>query len=239
MSSAERQEQLRARVVADIREQILDRKIRPGDGLRLNRLAESLGTSVTPVREALLLLAQDGWVVHEPNRGFRVAQIRRSDVADTYFIWATAEGEIAARAATRATARDVAVLREIDEQLRAIRPEDGQAATELNGELHSVIYEVADAPKLEWFVEAARRLVPFQIPNTFYQVPNWFEENRTAHGPIIDALARGDVDYARTEMFEHLRRTGDMLLAWLDSMSFWSDAAAANGRRQRRRTLAG
>ena len=206
--------------------------------MRLNKLAESLGTSATPVREALLLLAQDGWVIHEPNRGFRVAQIRRTDVADTYFIWATSEGEIAARAATRATARDVAVLREIDEQLRAVEPEDGQAAVELNGELHSVIYEIADAPKLEWFVEAARRLAPFQIPSTFYQVPNWFEENRTAHGPIIEAIARGDSDFARREMFAHLERTGEMLLNWLDSMSFWSDAAAT-GRRQRRRSLAG
>jgi len=237
VSSTERQEQLRASVVAAIREQILDRKIRPGDGLRLNKLAESLGTSATPVREALLLLAQDGWVIHEPNRGFRVAQIRRTDVADTYFIWATAEGEIAARAATRATARDVAVLREIDEQLRAVKPEAGSTATELNGELHSVIYEIADAPKLEWFVAAARRLVPFQIPNTFYQVPNWFEENRTAHGPIIDAIARGETDTARREMFAHLERTGEMLLDWLDSMEFWSDAAATG--RQRRRTLAG
>lgn len=186
-----------------------------------------------------MLLAQDGWVIHEPNRGFRVAQIRRTDVADTYFIWATSEGEIAARAATRATARDVAVLREIDDQLRAVGPENGRAAAELNGELHSAIYEIADAPKLEWFVEAARRLVPFQIPNTFYQVPNWFDENRTAHGPIIDAIARGDSDFARREMFAHLERTGKMLLDWLDSMSFWSDAATTANGRQRRRSLAG
>lgn len=238
MSRTERQEQLRASVVAAIREQILDRKIRPGDGLRLNKLAESLGTSATPVREALLLLAQDGWVIHEPNRGFRVAQLRRTDVADTYFIWATAEGEIAARAATRATAHDVAVLREIDAQLKAIPQDEGRAATKLNGELHRRIYEMADAPKLEWFIEAARRLVPFQIPNTFYQVPNWFQENRTAHGPIIDAIARGDTEKAQAEMFAHLRRTGEMLLDWLDSMDFWTGAATTE-RRPRHRSLTG
>lgn len=61
-------------------------------------------------------------------------------------------------------------------------PDEGRAATKLNGELHRRVYEMADAPKLEWFIEAARRLLPFQIPNTFHQVPNRFEENRTAHG---------------------------------------------------------
>lgn len=142
-------EQLRGNVASAIRDQIIARTVHSGDTLRLAQLAEQLGVSVTPVREALLLLAQDGWVRHAPNRGFRVAAIRRRDVEDTYLMWSTAEGEIAARAATRATSRDVDYLREIDQRIRDADPDDGHRATELNSMLHHYVSVIADAPKLD------------------------------------------------------------------------------------------
>jgi DNA-binding GntR family transcriptional regulator len=212
--------------------------IRPGDALRLGPIATSLGISVTPVREALLLLTQDGWVTHEPNRGFRVAPIRRSDVEDTYLMWATAEGEIAARAATRATARDVAELRRLDQRIREADPSDGQLATELNADLHHAVAVIADAPKLAWFTDAARRLVPFQFPASFHVVPGWAEVNRTEHGAIIDAIAAGDEEQARTLMSAHFRKTGGLLMKWLDSFELWADPDADKAPRGRGR-LAG
>ncbi|MEU3270583.1 GntR family transcriptional regulator [Saccharomonospora sp. NPDC006951] len=222
MSEAGR-EQLRSNVASAIRDQILDRKVRPGDSLRLGQLAEQLGVSVTPVREALLLLTQDGWVRHEPNRGFRVAPIRRKDVEDTYLMWATAEGEIAARAATRATAADVAHLRDIDQQIRDADPADGHLATRLNSAFHDYVAVIADAPKLDWFSQAASRLVPLRFPENFHVVPGWSEVNRTEHGPLIDAIAAGEVEKARAGMAAHFRDTGNLLMRWLDSLDFWSE----------------
>jgi DNA-binding GntR family transcriptional regulator len=199
------------------------RNVHPGDVLRLGQLGEQLGVSITPVREALLLLSQDGWVTHEPNRGFRVAPIRRSDVEDTYLMWATAEGEIAARAATRATARDVAHLRLIDQQIKDADPADGHLATELNSGLHHAVSEIADAPKLEWFSAAASRLIPLRFPETFHVVPGWSEVNRTQHAHLIDAIAAGDVEAARQGMRAHFMGTGELLMQWLDSLDFWSE----------------
>lgn len=194
--------------------------------MRLGQLAEQLGVSVTPVREALLLLSQDGWVRHEPNRGFRVAAIRRKDVEDTYLMWSTAEGEIAARAATRATAHDIDHLREIDGAIRQADPEDGHLATELNSALHHYVSVIADAPKLDWFARAASRLVPLQFPENFHVVPGWAEVNRTQHEPIIAALAAGDVNAARERAAAHFRGTGDLLMRWLDSLEFWGEPEA-------------
>lgn len=197
--------------------------MRPGDSLRLAQLAEQLGVSVTPVREALLLLTQDGWVRHEPNRGFRVAPIRRKDVEDTYLMWSTAEGEIAARAATRATAGDIDYLRDLDQQIRDADPTDGHLATRLNSELHGYVAVIADAPKLDWFAQAASRLVPLRFPENFHMVPGWSEVNRTEHAPIIDKIAAGDVEGARSGMASHFRGTGELLMRWLDSLEFWSE----------------
>lgn len=219
----EGKEQLRSNVASAIREQIMARTVHPGDTLRLGQLAEQLGVSVTPVREALLLLTQDGWVRHEPNRGFRVAAIRRKDVEDTYLMWATAEGEIAARASTRATSRDIDYLREIDRRIREADPEDGRLATELNAKLHRYVSVIADAPKLDWFARAASRLVPLQFPENFHVVPGWSEVNRSEHGPQIDALAAGDVEASRSKTAAHFRGTGELLMRWLDSLAFWEE----------------
>jgi DNA-binding GntR family transcriptional regulator len=209
-------------VASAIREQILSRQVLPGDSLRLLQLGEALGVSITPVREALLLLTQDGWVVHEPNRGFRVAPLRRQDVDDTYFMWSVAAGEVAVRAARRATEHDIDRLRAIDEQIRAAAPGDARATT-LNRSLHLAIDEIADAPKLVWFAEAARRLIPLRFPDSFHDVPGWAEVNRTQHAPIIDAIAAHDTKAAGEGMAAHLRQTGDLLLEWLDSMDFWAE----------------
>lgn len=225
-------EQLRSNVASAIRERILDQTVCPGDLLRLPQLAEDLGVSVTPVREALLLLTQDGWVRHEKNRGFRVAPIRRRDVEDTYQMWATAEGEIAARAATRATAADVDYLRSLDQKIREADPADGHLATELNSALHGYVAVIADAPKLSWFAQAANRLVPLRFPENFHVVPGWSDMNRTQHAPLIDAISAGDSDTARSGTAAHFHSTGNLLMQWLDSFGFWSETETPEAPRE-------
>lgn len=216
-------------VASAIREQILNGEVQHGEPLRLAPLAEKLEMSITPVREALLLLAQDGWVVHEPNRGFRVAPIRRDNVVDTYFMWAAAEGELAARAAARVTDEGITALREIDGRLHDLEDHRSALALGLNTELHSTVHAMADAPKLLWFADAARRLVPLQFDSSFHSVPGWAAINRHGHTPIIDRIECGDAAGARELMREHFMSTCALLVQWLDSLSFWQPAAAPKG----------
>jgi len=219
-----RREQLRKAVVSVIREQILTRRARPGDVLRLTPIAEEVGTSITPVREALLLLAQDGWVVHEPNRGFRVMPTTREDLVDIYTMWAYAEGELTARAATAATPSDVRILRELDARLHALGPAgDGDEALRLNSLLHGEIHRIADAPRLSHFRDAAARLVPYEFPASFSAVPGWWDFNRTAHSSMVESIETKDVEWARLTGQRHFRRTGEMLVAWLEEIGFWDD----------------
>jgi DNA-binding GntR family transcriptional regulator len=222
--SSSRREQLRKAVVSVIREQILTRRARPGEILRLAPIAAEVGTSITPVREALLLLAQDGWVVHEPNRGFRVLPTTRADLVDIYTMWAYAEGELTSRAAHAATRSDVRVLRELDARLHALGPVgDGDEALRLNSLLHGEIHRIADAPRLEHFRNAAARLVPYEFPASFSAVPGWWEFNRAAHSGIVESIETGDVEWARLTGQRHFRRTGEMLVAWLEEVGFWDD----------------
>jgi DNA-binding GntR family transcriptional regulator len=219
---SQRREQLRHDVAELLRHQILSRQLRPGDVIRLDPIAREMDVSVTPVREALLMLTQDGWIVHEPNRGFRVLGFRRNDTRDIYLVWSAAEAEIAARAARRATAEDVAVLREFDKRLRATDNDtSGDLALELNARLHGKIHQIADSPKLSWFAEAGSRLVPAGLWMSFPSIPEWRAFNQSAHTSIVDRIAEGDVLGASELMRQHFLVTGDMLIAWLDSQAFW------------------
>lgn|ERR1700742_3276668 len=214
----ERPGQLRDGAAELIREAIVIGRARSGEILRLAPLAEQIGISITPVREALLQLAQEGWVIQEPNKGFRVAPIRRNDVEDTYFVHEALVAELAVRAASRIKPPDIERMRSIDESINALGNHDLDAER-LNYALHQVIYTAADAPRIEWFVAAASRFVPRQFWGT---VPGWFEHNRTGHKPIIDCLERGDAEAAGAAMSAHIAGARKLLLSYLDSISIWS-----------------
>lgn len=209
-------------VGATLRAEILNGEIHPGDHLSLAPLAEKMGTSITPVREALLQLSQDGWVIHEAHRGFRVAPLKREDLQDTYFIWATAEGEIARRAAVRAEDGDVYALRDIDSQLRELKNHHTSLALTLNQEFHSAVHTISDSSKLVWFADTALRSVPLRFTEVFQFVPGWAEINRYGHTEIIDAIQAHDERKAEKLMREHFLATGDLLIKQLDQIGLWN-----------------
>ncbi len=225
--------QLRDEAEAHIREMIVAGQARPGQLLRLAPLAERIEASITPVREALLLLAQDGWVVQEPNRGFRVAAIRRSDIEDAYYLHRFVAGELAARAAARSTPEALAEARALEQRIREAAPNGhDHHAEELNYAFHNSLYAIADSPRLVWFVKAASRFVPRRYWAT---IPGWDEINRQDHLGILDAVERHDSDAARTLMSDHIARARDLLLDYLGGIGFWEpdgvDGSSDGGRR--------
>ena len=210
--------QLKDEAAAHIRELIVSGQVAPGELVRLAPLAEQFGASVTPVREALLLLAQDGWVTQEPNRGFRVERFTRRDVADAYWVHAQVAGELAARAAAAIDEATLAKLWELDARIKAGGEHDEGLLEESNYALHHQIYAVADSPRLAWFVSASARFVPRRF---WGMIPGWVAHNRDGHTPILDALASRDEPRAAATMAAHIEAAGGLLLAYLDSSSFW------------------
>jgi DNA-binding GntR family transcriptional regulator len=210
--------QLKDEAAAHIRELIVSGQVAPGELMRLAPLAERVGASVTPVREALLLLAQDGWVTQEPNRGFRVGKLTRRDVADAYWVHARVAGELAARAAEAIDDETIAQLWELDADIQARGDQDEGLLEASNFALHDTIYAVADSPRLAWFVSASSRFVPRRF---WGMIPGWFEHNRNGHAEILTALAAHDVERSRIAMAAHIEAASALLLAYLDSISFW------------------
>ncbi|MCQ0006298.1 GntR family transcriptional regulator [Actinomadura madurae] len=153
--------QLSDEAAARIRELIMDGRVRPGDYLRLERLALEFGISVTPVREALKSLRSEGFVVLEPRRGFVVAPLSKRDVQDLFWVQAGIAAELAARAVPRIRP---AALRELDglqlglEHAMAVRRPD--LMEDGNHRFHREINLAAGSPKLAWSLGTAARYVP-------------------------------------------------------------------------------
>jgi DNA-binding GntR family transcriptional regulator len=218
MATTQPRTQLKDEAAAHIRELIVSGQVAPGQLLRLAPLAERVGASITPVREALLLLTQDGWVTQEPNRGFRVLEITRKDVEDAYLVQSFICGELAARAAVAITPEQIAALRALDADINAHDDGDQGYLERKNYELHDLIYEAAESERLVWFVRSASRFVPRRF---WGMIPGWVEHNRSGHSPVIDALEAHDPVAARATMAAHIGFAGSLLLHHLESIAFW------------------
>jgi DNA-binding GntR family transcriptional regulator len=204
---------LGAEIAGHVRELIMSGAVEGGTWLRPERLAEELGTSVTPVREALLALRGEGFVRLVPRHGFVVSPLSRDDVVDLYQVQAWLAGELAARAARRADSAALAGLERQQETLEAAsRTGDPRRVERENHEFHRGINLAARAPKLAWFLAMATRYAP----RRFYPTINgWEVASVEDHRPILDALHRRDEDAAREAMRTHIEHAGLLLVSHL------------------------
>jgi DNA-binding GntR family transcriptional regulator len=132
---APRDQRVTDQVYERLRELIVGGRVGPHERLHQTRLAEALGVSRTPVREALLRLEQEGLAYSQPGRGLFVKGVSAKDVADLYEVRLILEPQAARLACARATRRDLA---ELERALRRVAaPGMGLAAAfKTNREFH-------------------------------------------------------------------------------------------------------
>lgn len=200
-------------VASYVRALIMSGELREGDFVRLDRIATEMDISVTPVREGLLLLRGEGFVVLEPRRGFMVAPLSPEDVADLFFVQACIAGELAARAAQALTDADLEHLDSVQQALSAaVARGDSDAVVHLNHQLHRAVNRAATSPKLTWFLNLAVRYVPSRF---FASIEGWDDAAAHDHAALIRALRAHDADAARSAMEDHIRHAGELLVSHL------------------------
>lgn len=137
----------RAEAVADrLRSEISSGALAPGTRLRQLDLAKRFGVSTTPVREAFYILAREGLVRIDAQRGATVFIPTGADLAEIYEIRAPLEALAAARAAERITEEEVRELESILDEMRDSTHPDRYVT--LNQRFHNTLYQLADRPRL-------------------------------------------------------------------------------------------
>ncbi|MDF3835840.1 GntR family transcriptional regulator [Cupriavidus basilensis] len=219
----------RALSVADIlRNRIFDGEIPPGAHLMEVTLAQELGVSRTPVRDALARLADEGLLVYQPNRGFLVRQFHTKDIKDAFTVRATLESLgcrlIGERGLLHAEQERLAAL--LEAQRKVLHDEewnDGQALLwqDMNLDFHFALLALADN---SWLTDAVRRARQLPIIFDSKSHPHDHEallllyrreHSRQAlgdHYRIVDALAQREVGRAEALMREHILTNRDVLV---------------------------
>lgn len=205
VATAPRRASERAQVA--LREEILSGALPGGEHLGEVELADRLGLSRTPVREALSRLAAEGLVELHPHRGARVTRFTEADLDDAFDVRRALEPRATERAAARASAAD---LDELDDLARTMlatgAPGPGQdldALVELNRRFHARLLEIADTPAL---TSALAGVVHAPVVlRTFHSYdPDSLARSLAHHAEIVAALRVGDGAWAAAVMVSHI-----------------------------------
>lgn len=141
-------------VYTQISTALVDGALKPDEKLRIRALAEQLGTSVTPVRDALLKLVQDGALEWRGPKDIRVPRMRVSQFEEIRVIRIKIEGLAASLAAEKSTPGDIQELRSILSKIEVARDaDDNTLAIRFNHQFHAKIAKVAGLPLLVDMIE--------------------------------------------------------------------------------------
>jgi DNA-binding GntR family transcriptional regulator len=191
-------------VYALLREEIATVRLAPGTALSEKRLAEEMGVSRTPVREALIRLSEDGLVYIVPKSGTYVSAIDLDAVQDAHLIRESLECATVFLAARHATDQDVDSLRQIFETQKALIAADDFDGFLIEDDLfHRRLIEVSGRIGVIKPVQAAKLQldrVRYSTIESSAHIDLIFKQ----HEEIIDCLARNDGRGARRVMREHL-----------------------------------
>ena len=195
-----------------LRAAILDGTLASGSPLVERRIAEEMGISRAPVREALRKLEEDGLVVTLPYKGTYVTRVTPRMVDEILSLRTVLEGFAAERALSRLLSPDAARLAELQAgMVAAARREDQDAIVELHMAFHRTFYEFADHELLLQFwntMEGQLRLYDRVHQRTYASLDQYV----AAHQRIVDVLPSGDPAVLRQALVGHITENVEQLL---------------------------
>lgn len=184
-------------------ESLEDGTLKPGGRLRESELSEWLGSSRTPIREALGRLESEGLIARDPHRGMIVAELDHGMVAELYVMREVLEGTAAGLAARHASDAEIDVLREIAGRERHSGDDPARLARG-NRLFHEALFRCAHNRFLMRSVNALRQSMVLLGPTTL-GIQGRPEAARDEHKEIIEAIARRDPIAAAEAARAHIR----------------------------------
>ncbi len=198
---------LRGRVYNKIREDILAGSYQENEELRENTLAQELGVSRTPVREALRQLELEGLVTIIPNKGAAVTGITSKDIHDIYMIRSYLEGLCARWACEHITAAQIEALEETLylSDFHA-RRSNFEQLVELDNKFHDLIYKASGSKILDHVLSDFHHYVE-RIRKITLSRPARAKNSSKEHAAILEAIKARDGELAEKLANEHIINT--------------------------------
>jgi DNA-binding GntR family transcriptional regulator len=196
-------------VYEEVRGAIIDLRLQPGTPLREAGIAEQLGVSKTPVREAIGRLEQEGLVETTSFKGAVVSGYSETDLREIYELRELLEGAAARSAAEAASEETLSRLRSTVERGRELqaagRLED---LAELLGEFDEIVYAQVANQRVRALIDNLRAHLA-RIGKLTEGIPGRVEASVDEHAVIVDAIAAKDPGEAERRMRAHIRSVRD------------------------------
>jgi DNA-binding GntR family transcriptional regulator len=186
-----------------MREAIQAGTLKPGTRLREVELAEWLGSSRTPVREALNRLQTEGLVVQEPRRGMIIAELDHSMVSELYFMREVLEGTAARLAARHASDVEISMLREIADRDKNFYDDPVKLAKN-NRMFHETLYRAAHNRYLLKTLSLLQESLAL-LGQTTLSMAGRASAAYEEHNALVSAIERHDADAAEEMSRAHIR----------------------------------
>jgi DNA-binding GntR family transcriptional regulator len=209
---------LTARVFGELRLALMEGRFRPGHRFKIRELAETMGVSETPIREALMQLVRARVLDMQASRSIEVARLSAAQYEELRGIRILLEGLAAERATTRISKADIANLKKYHQALVAAeRGKRWREAVQVNWQFHHTLYKAADAPELLEMIETIW-LRNGPLLNMLYPHATPTYPGRHQHLNVLDGLTARNPEAVKQSIQADLMEGGARLLQLLQDI---------------------
>ncbi|WFU90955.1 GntR family transcriptional regulator (plasmid) [Rhizobium sp. CC1099] len=203
-------ENLNSAVYGALCDALIQGRFQPGDRLKIRDLAEQFGTSVTPIRDAILRLTNDEAIIFRSPRDIRIPGLSESRYREIRSIRVRLEGLAAETAAQVATSADIKALERIlRENEQAIEAGDRLKGTQLNQAFHFMLPQIAGLPVLNGILRRLWLQMGPHISDAYIQGGRAMIDH---HYPVVEALKRHDSAAASMAIVDDILLGGKPIL---------------------------
>ena len=185
-----------------LHEAIIRGELQPGAPLFEAVIAREMGVSRGPVREALRLLERSGLVIHEPNRGYRVASFTKEDLRELAGIRLALEG-LSLRKAIENPETATRLEEVLGEMRKAQRKGNRALTVELDRKFHETIILMSGQKRLHAIWSGLRDQIELAVAEISHSYPS-LAGRAPSHDPLLEAIKRGDMNVALKALEAHI-----------------------------------
>ena len=194
------------------RNAIMQGQFKANQPLRQDHIAQELGVSKIPLREALVQLKAEGLVSFMPNRGAVVSELSANEVDEIFTMRIALETKALERAIPNLSSADLIRTKSVLEILE--KEKDRTQWSELNWEFHATLYQASQMPRLLNTIETLHNNVTRYLIICLDRLSAQ-DISQKEHLAIFNACKRGNIDAAINQLTSHLRKASKRLMAFL------------------------
>ena len=201
-------------VYLDLRAALMDGQFEPGERVKISSLADELGVSLTPVREALFRLVSEQALTMKTSTAIHVPVLDAADLRQIKLIRLALEGDAAAEAARNSSPKLLRELRAVQEEFISVVAIDAKRASQLNRKFHFMLANASGWGIVMHTISSMWAMIG-PVLNEFHRtVPTRELSGQHRHEHVLEALSAKDPDAARIAICHDIE-WGDQIIDWL------------------------